>query len=271
MKSLISVIIGTYNHLSYLQLCLLSLERQTFNNFEVIIADDGSGSEIREWLKTYSARFSLKHLWQEDKGFRKCKMLNRAVQESKSDYIVFIDADCILSKNFLSEHWHYHEKGTFLGGRRVLIAKEFVEKVTAEIILEGNFDGINLWGINHMLSGYIKYYEEALRPLYYLRKNNFFNLMGCNFSIHKSDLLLVRGFDEEYESRGGGEDTDISLRLKTAGYKMKSVRYRAIQFHLGHDIPEDKSKSAKIFSEKKKMIKTAADAKKIKISLSDIH
>ena len=80
MKSLISVIIGTYNHLSYLQLCLLSLERQTFNNFEVIIADDGSGSEIREWLKTYSARFSLKHLWQEDKGFRKCKMLNRAVQ-----------------------------------------------------------------------------------------------------------------------------------------------------------------------------------------------
>jgi len=52
---------------------------------------------------------------------------------------------------------------------------------------------------------------------------------------------------------------------------MKSVRYRAIQFHLGHDIPEDKSKSAKIFSEKKKMIKTAADAKNIKISLSDIH
>tara|TARA_B100000315_G_scaffold8981_1_gene8834 strand:- start:8685 stop:9488 length:804 start_codon:yes stop_codon:yes gene_type:complete len=267
MKPLISVIIGTYNHLSYLQLCLLSLERQTFRDFEVIVADDGSGREIKEWLKSYNTSFPVTHLWQEDKGFRKCKILNKAVKQSNSNYIVFIDADCILSKDFLFEHWHCHEKGSFLGGRRVLIAKKFAKRITAEMLRKGNFDGINLWGINCVLSGCFKYYEEALRPLYYIRKNNFFNLMGCNFSIHKSDLLLVGGFDEEYESRGGGEDTDVSLRLKVAGCRMKSVRYRAIQFHLGHDILVDKSKSQKLFSEKRDKIKTSDDAKKIKSSL----
>jgi len=263
----ITVIVGTYNHLFYLQLCLLSLERQTFKNFEVIIADDGSGPEIGDWLKSYSADYPVKHLWQENKGFRKCRILNNSIHHSKSDYIVFIDADCILSKDFLREHWRYHEKGAFLGGRRVLIKKEVAEIITSEVVQKGLFDGISFWGTYQVLCGNIKYYEEALRPLYYFRKNSFFNLMGCNFSIHKSDLLSVRGFDEEYESRGGGEDTDISMRLKAVGCRMKSVRYRAVQFHLGHGIPEDKSISAKMFSEKKKMIKTSADAKKIISSL----
>lgn len=263
----ISVIVGIYNHLPYLKLFLLSLERQTFKDFEVIIADDGSKPETEDWLKSYHPGFPINHLWQEDKGFRKCKILNRSILHSKSDYIVFVDADCVLSKSFLSEHWHYHEKGVFLGGRRVLIAKEYAKKITPNMIRKGYLDGITLWGIYQVLLGYFKYYEEAFTFLYYIRKNKFFNLMGCNFSIHKSDLLLVNGFDEEYEHRGGGEDTDISMRLKIVGCKMKSIRYRAIQFHLGHDIPEDKSKSAKMFLEKKKKIKTVADANNVKSSL----
>lgn len=56
----ISVIIATYNYLSYLKLCLFSLERQTFRDFEVIIADDGSGPEVRDWLQSYRPR-SLLH------------------------------------------------------------------------------------------------------------------------------------------------------------------------------------------------------------------
>lgn len=264
MKPSISIIVGTYNHLSYLRLCLLSLERQTFKNFEVIIADDGSGPEVSDWLKKYNAPFSVNYLWQEDKGFRKCRILNKSIQQSKSDYIVFIDADCILSKDFLYGHWRNHEKGIFLGGRRVLIAKEYAKKITPNMVRKGKFDGVTLWGIYHVLLGNLKYYEEAWRPLHYIRGKIFFNLMGCNFSVHKSDLSIVNGFDEEYEHRGGGEDTDISFRLNAAGFRMKSVRYCSIQFHLGHDILEDKSKSAEMFLNKKTKIKSEEDAKKVK-------
>lgn len=264
----ISVIVGTYNHLNYLKLSLYSLERQTFKDFEVIIADDGSLPDVGEWLKTYHPFYPLRHLWQEDRGFRKCRILNRAIRESKAPYLVFMDADCVLARDFLQTHWDNRREGAFLGGRRVMLARGAAEKATKEMIERGYFDGVSLWGAYQTLTGNTRYYEEALRPLYRLRKNAPFSLLGCNFSIHKSDILYVNGFDEEYEHRGGGEDTDIALRLKAAGKKMASVRYIAVQTHLGHEIPEDKSKSAELFRKKEKGIKSAEDAKKIKSSLS---
>ncbi|MBI5345417.1 MAG: glycosyltransferase [Deltaproteobacteria bacterium] len=265
----ISVIVGTYNHLMYLKLSLYSLERQTFKDFEVIIADDGSGPDVGEWIKTYHPFYPLKHLWQEDKGFRKCRILNRAVREAKADYLVFMDADCVLAKDFLLAHWEKRGDGIFLGGRRVMLAKKAALLVTKEMIAKGYFDGVSLWGMFQTLLGKTSYYEETFRPLYSLRKESPFSLLGCNFSIHKHDLLFINGFDEEYESRGGGEDTDVALRLKAAGRRMASVRYLAIQTHLGHEIPEDKSRSAKLFAKKEKKVKTVEDAKRIKSSLSD--
>ncbi len=263
----ISVIVGTYNHLPYLKLCLCSLERQTFRDFEVIIADDGSGPEVGDWLASYRPFFKLTHLWQEDKGFRKCRLLNLAVKKAKADYLVFIDADCIEAKDFLDEHWKNRAPGEFLGGRRVMISQKTAETVTPEMVRKGYFDGITLWGLTQTMAGNTKYFEEAARTLGHIRKNSPFSLLGCNFSIHRPDLLLVNGFDEEYEHRGGGEDTDIAFRLKAAGCVMKSVRYRAVQFHLGHEIPEPKTTSAELFSRKKKKIKGSKDAGRIKSSL----
>ncbi|MBI2027352.1 MAG: glycosyltransferase [Deltaproteobacteria bacterium] len=85
-----SVIIGAYNNLDYLKLCLYSLERQSFRDFEVIIADDGSGPEVKQWLSTYEPFYKLKHVWQEDDGFRKCRILNKSIQEARSEYLVFL-------------------------------------------------------------------------------------------------------------------------------------------------------------------------------------
>ncbi|MCR4288140.1 MAG: glycosyltransferase [Deltaproteobacteria bacterium] len=264
----VSVIIGTYNQLPYLKLCMLSLERQTFGDFEVIVADDGSGPEVGEWLRTYRPSYPVKHLWQEDKGFRKCRILNRVILESKAGYIVFIDADCILARDFLQAHWEHRKENVFLGGRRVMMGVDTSAGVGSGMVVKGYFDGPTLWGVYHSLLGHFKYYEETLRPLHRLRRNNRFNLLGCNFSIHKTDLFAVNGFDEDYQSRGGGEDTDISYRLKAAGKMMESVRYIAIQFHLGHKTSEGKDQSARMFSEKRKRLLSAEDARNIKSLLA---
>ncbi len=264
----ITVIVGTYNYLDYLRLTLCSLERQDFTDFEVIVADDGSGPEVGEWLNGYDPPYALKHLWQEDFGFRKCRILNRAVKEAEGKYLLFIDADCLLARDFLSVHWKNRKRGTFLGGRRIMMGRPVSESVTARMITGGRFDGFTFWGFWQSLLGRFKYYEECLRPLAAIRGESPFSLLGSNFSIHKEDLKAVNGFDEEYESRGGGEDTDIALRLRVAGFKMRSVRYRALQFHLGHEIIEAKSASAKLYKEKEGLIKGPEDAKKIKSSLA---
>lgn len=259
-----SVIIGAYDSLPYLKLCIRALERQTFRDFEVIIADDGSGPEVGAWLKARKPFFQLRRVWQEKSGFRKCRILNRAVMESRAEYVVFLDADCIAARDFIEVHWRNRRRGEFLGGRRVMMGIPVSERVTAEMVDTGYFDGPTFWGLCHALKGDIRCYEEALRPLYRLRGDSPFSLLGCNFSVHKNDLLAVNGFDEEYEHRGGGEDTDVSHRLKKAGCAMRSVRYLAIQFHLGHEKSGSKDVSEAMFRVKEAGIRDAADAKRIK-------
>jgi len=263
----ISVIIATYNYLDYLKLCLASLEQQSFHDFEVIIADDGSGPEVGEWLAAYKPRFPVTHLWQEDHGFRKCRILNQALLHAQGQYLVFVDADCILSKRFLEQHWRHREQGCYLGGRRVMIARETAESVTEDMVRRGVFDGISPWALRHVVSGDIRYLEEAFRALHYLRRDHRFSLLGCNFSIHREDIFSVNGFDEDYETRGGGEDTDIAARLNAMGYKMKSVRYLAVQYHLGHEKSEDKSASEQLFLRKQPHIKDQAAAVNINSTL----
>lgn len=262
----ITVIVAAYNYLNSLQLCLLSLERQSFKDFEVIIADDGSKDDLVDWLthyKKYKAGFPIDHLWQEDKGFRKCKLLNRSILRSKGSYLVFIDADCVLEKDFLLTHWNYRQEGDFLGGRRTMISQSLAETITAKEIESGFFDGCSFWGLKKGLDGKIKYYEESFGFFRWLRGETKFSLLGSNFSIHRKDILKVNGFDEDYESRGGGEDTDIAYRLNLVGLKMRSVRYLAVQHHLGHPTGESKKYSAELFNEKIKNLDSIEDAKNI--------
>ena len=92
-----SIIAAFYNRIDYLKLVLAGLERQTEKDFELIIADDGSRKDIVEEIKVIQTihSFPIKHIWQEDKGFRKNRILNKAIIASESDYLIFIDADCI--------------------------------------------------------------------------------------------------------------------------------------------------------------------------------
>jgi len=70
----ISVIISTYNKPHFLKKVLTGYCYQTFKNFEIIIADDGSSNETSEMIKKFENLITQKiyHLWHEDNGFRKC-------------------------------------------------------------------------------------------------------------------------------------------------------------------------------------------------------
>ncbi|MGB5529210.1 MAG: glycosyltransferase, partial [Ignavibacteriaceae bacterium] len=81
-----TVIAAFYNRFDYLKIVLAGFERQTEKNFELIIADDGSRQDIVNEIKknTSDYSFPIKHIWQEDKGFRKNKILNKSIHESNS-------------------------------------------------------------------------------------------------------------------------------------------------------------------------------------------
>ena len=59
-------------------------------------------------------------------------------------------------------------------------------------------------------------------------------ILGSNFSVEKSLLEQINGFNEDYQAYGRGEDSDIAFRLELIGARLTSLRYLAILYHLYH-------------------------------------
>jgi glycosyltransferase involved in cell wall biosynthesis len=252
-----TVIAAFYNRLDYLKLVLAGFERQTEKNFELIIADDGSKDEIVNEIKKISNihSFQIKHIWQEDKGFRKNKILNRAIQESESDYIIFIDADCIPHRGFIDGHLNFSNKNTSLTGRRVNLSQKITNQLTEKKVREGFLEKKLFSLITDGLFGESYDVEKG----FYLKSGfllKFFNkknrgLLGCNLSLFKEDLIKINGFDERYEAPSVGEDSDIQFRLELSGVKIKSINHAAVQYHLHHILQERHEKNLRLFEEVK--------------------
>ena len=114
----LSVIITTYNAEEWLKKVLLGYLCQTEIDFEIVVADDGSTAKTAEVISRFSSLFKypIVHVWQKDEGFNKCKILNKAILKSNSNYLLFTDGDCIPRKDFVSTHLKQQEKGYFLSG-----------------------------------------------------------------------------------------------------------------------------------------------------------
>lgn len=253
-----TVIGAFYNRIEYLKLVLAGFERQSLNNFEFIIADDGSGeaviNEVKKNISKYS--FPIKHIWQEDNGFRKNKILNKAILESESDYLIFIDCDCVPHKAFVEGHLKNAYQNILLTGRRVNLSQKITNQLTENNVRNGFLENHTLKLIIDGLFGNSIdvekgfYFRSKLLLNYLNRKNR--GILGCNFSLFKEDILKVNGFDERYEAPSIGEDTDVQFRLELAGVKIKSINQIAVQYHLFHKLQERHPQNLQLFEEIKK-------------------
>jgi glycosyltransferase involved in cell wall biosynthesis len=238
----LSLIISFYNKTGALLLVLEALRYQSMKEFEVIIADDGSGEETVRLIheKTGDCPFPLRHIWHTDRGWRKNEILNKAILAAQTDYLVFIDGDCIPEKHFLEEHYLNRQAGAALSGRRVNMGERLTRHISVEEIRKhqtGWQFKLRLFMArlfraegNHVENAiYIR--SQWLRKKIYKENKG---ILGCNFSIHKKDILSINGFDERYQSAFVGEDTDLEMRFLNAGGKTISVKHKAIVFHCWH-------------------------------------
>lgn len=88
----ISVIIPTWNSANTLKQCLDSVFRQSFQNFEVIVVDDGSTDDTSRVLEPYHSR--LRVIQQENRGSNVAR--NRGWREAKGEFLIFLDSDMTL-------------------------------------------------------------------------------------------------------------------------------------------------------------------------------
>lgn len=238
----LSLIISFYNKTDLLQRVLESVALQTLQDFEVVIADDGSGEEavakVKQMQQTFA--FPIVHVWQEDNGWQKTKILNKAVVAAHAEYLVFIDGDCLLERHFLEEHYAARKAGEVVTGRRVMLTEETTKSLLAAPIKADSF-GIRLF-LRLLWATVFKkqktQMEQMIRLPYWLRryliKERKRYILGCNFSLYKSDLLSVNGFDERFAYPGYGEDIDLEFRLARKGIVAMSRKCQLVEFHCYH-------------------------------------
>lgn len=232
-----SLIISVYKNTHALELIFYALSIQSEMDFDIIIAEDGNFDGIREVIESAKKILPNRiiHITQEDKGFRKNRILNEAIRTDNTGYMIFIDGDCIPHPDFIKEHIENREDNTVLCGRRVALGKKPSEELTKEKILSKEYEKMGLKHFIDSLSGDegSKHVEEGLRLSIFNKKGEV-HILGCNFSIWNEMLVKINGFDENYEGPGLGEDSDIEFRLRLTGAEFKSVRNKAIQYHLYH-------------------------------------
>lgn len=235
--NLISVIVTSYNWSDAISTVLFALDHQVDQDFEVLIADDGSNeaelSRIQEVME--HIRCSVRLIWQDDQGFRAGKIRNQAAVQAQGDYLVFMDGDCVPLPTFIQRHRKFAEQGVWIPGNRVLLNNAFTKKVLAQ---EETFlkHAIGYWGIKRLQGNINRVLPLLYWPFSVGRKNHQKAWKGaktCNLGVWKSDFLKVNGFDERYEG-WGYEDSDFVIRLIRAGVFRKSGKFALPVFHLWH-------------------------------------
>lgn len=224
-----ALLISTYNWPQALKLVLKSLKIQTSMPDEVLIADDGSDERTKHVIENFQKKISvqIRHIWQEDNGFRKSAILNKAIASSNADYIIQIDGDCIMHSHFIEDHLSLAKENVFLFGSRVNIKPGEVQAV-----FEKEINSFSVF--SKSIKNRTRNFRIPLLRDRYNEKNEFSpKTRGCNISFWKKDFIEVNGYNEQIEG-WGREDSEMVLRMLNKGVAGKRLRYGGIVYHIFH-------------------------------------
>lgn len=224
-----SLIITTYNWPEALQLTLNSVTRQSLPPDEVVVADDGSGPATLTALERWRQRLSmpLRHVWQPDEGFRLARARNLAIRAASMDYIVLVDGDMLLHRDFIRDHVACARPDCFIQGARPQLGADITRR-----LLNGEQLSLGWWtpGLQRRLYAWRSGIASRMTSRI---KDTLGGIQGCNQSFWREHALRVNGYDERFNG-WGPEDREFAARLLHTGIHRNYVRHRAIAFHLHH-------------------------------------
>lgn len=237
MADLISVIVSTYDRPDALDACLRALGRQTDPDFEIVIADDGSGPQTAQVIERWASRLpvAVRHVWQQHDGFRAAEMRNRGILASGGNYCIFLDGDCLARPDFIATHRRLAEPGWFVAGNRILLSRKLTGAVLASGLPAESWDFPKLvherflGGVNRLLPAI----RAPLGPLRKVYHGAWEGAKTCNLAVARSDLDRIDGFDTSYVG-WGLEDSDLIVRLFHASVRRKDGRFATGVLHLWH-------------------------------------
>lgn len=258
----ISVIVPVYNRLEHLRALCICLIKQEEQPYELIISDDGSSENVIDYIEDLlpEMNFKLKHVYQQDLGFRKTRALNNGVRESEGDILVFCDQDLIFPETHIKNIRKEIRKNIFLMGRPHSTTESEKDRIIINLEKEKSYTEI----INIIPKEYIDSVRKTLKRDRNRRILNTFRLnkrgiklVGMSYAMYKENYIAINGYDEKYMG-WGLEDDDFGNRLIAFGIKGKEFNYEPIQLHLYHPFDPTKKQSANekyYYEQKEKILK----------------
>jgi len=249
----VSLIITTYNWKEALELSLLSGLNQKEKPIEIVVADDGSWSDTGDIITEIAAQapFPVIHSWQENKGFRLSASRNKAIAKTSGDYIVLIDGDIIMEEHFIIDHISSARPGCFVQGTRVLLRENLSKEVLARKKMPETLCKKNVENRKNCLR------SPLLSRLFSFTNHGMNGVRTCNFAFWRRDALAVNGFNEDFIG-WGREDSEFTARLLNYGLMRRSVKFKALAYHLYHP-RNDRSH----LPENDRLLKEAIEQKKV--------
>ncbi len=237
---LISVIVSTYNQPEWLEKVLWGYAIQQDRDFEVVLADDGSGPATRAVVDRLRPELGvpLKHVWQPDQGFRKCRALNLAIRAARGEYLLFTDGDCIPRADLVAVHRRLATPGRFLSAGYIKLDAEASHRITAADVRSGratDYRWLRSIGVRRSRKLLRLALSPSMAALLDAITTTRPTFNGNNTSVWRADAEAVNGFEERMVY--GFEDREFGERLTLAGIRGRQIRHRAPVVHLDHSRP----------------------------------
>jgi glycosyltransferase involved in cell wall biosynthesis len=236
----VEVVVSTYNNPRALDLALHALQHQTLGGaFRLCVADDGSGPDtaalVERWRERLGTR--LRHIWQADHGFRKNRILNKAIASSQAEHLIFLDGDCLPSPRFVARHLELASPRRFCTGGVIRLSQATSDEITPASVESGQVFTPAWLAAHSALPGSGARLKAGLYPLWASTLAERLTTVsrtwnGGNSSTARINLIRVNGFDENFGY--GAEDIELGFRLNNAGIRGRHLRYTAPVLHLEH-------------------------------------
>jgi GT2 family glycosyltransferase len=232
----LSVIVSTYDRPAELDAVLRGLAEQADRDFEVVVADDGSGPETEALVEGRREAFPepLVHVRQPDEGYRLALARNRAALVAAGDYLVFMDGDCVPRRRFVSALRRALLAGWFVAGRRLELGPKLSRRVldeqlavqrwsAARLALHGVRGLSAMTGRDRRITGRLDVPEFRPHAKAY----------GFLLGVSRADFERANGFDSRFVG-WGEEDVDLAVRLRRLGLRCGHPGPQATLLHLWH-------------------------------------
>jgi len=206
----VSILILTWNKLQFTKRCLKFLENNTtYRNLEVIIVDNGSKDGTKEFLEKYNGLKGkdFKYILNRSNlGY--AAGVNQGVKECKGDYILLLNNDVYVLKNWLQSMVRIaenDEKVSIVGAKLIYPKTKRIQH--AGIVFIRKIEPLHIYKNCSLIDPKVndKRYVDAVT--------------GACMLIKKELIDEIGFFDENYKY-GGFEDTDFCLKARRAGKKI---------------------------------------------------